>query len=371
MDVNESPLSRNPTESVEIPLPFPQSVWARILYGLFLVVTPILGFLATELFLPEWQDGELISYIILLLSPPASLLFLPLLLYSVVAYVFLLVSPRGFSRQFFVRLGVYAGVLLALHFTILSAIFLFNLPTFSWALPVLWILPFVVAKAFPWAVGNWGTGTVVIALGGLFAAFIGIAAVATSMIWTPFMYLLAGLTIAAPFWIFLMYLRAASWLFTNHETRLDLPRGLGVAAWLAGYGVAWRFAVLKMYELYAALPPQPPADCYIATAAAHGHPRLVRSRLVLRADGTWMRVNPQLQTLKCAELALMATRPRLHRLLRRGYDSLGKPLARRIRNPFAADVAYLCLKPFEWTARGVLRLLLHDIDSIAGSMYTR
>jgi hypothetical protein len=125
-----------------------------------------------------------------------------------------------------------------------------------------------------------------------------------------------------------------------------------------------------MYELYAALPKQPPPDCYIATAAARGHRQVVQSWTVQRTDGTSLRVNAQLQQLKCAELALMAIHPRLHQVLRRIYDGLGKPLARRLQNPFLADMAYLLLKPWECLARFLLKRVIPEIDSISKKMYT-
>jgi hypothetical protein len=180
--------------------------------------------------------------------------------------------------------------------------------------------------------------------------------------------LLMILMIGAPFWSLLISLRAANWLFKNYETRLTLPRGFGLTAWLAAYAAAWRFDILKMYELYAALPTEPP-NCYIATAAARGHPRFVQSWTVQRADGKSMQVNRQLQWLKCAELALVAVHPRLHSLLRRVYDVIGKRLARSIQNPLLADAAYLILKPWEWFAGLVLQTIIPEIDSISKKMY--
>ena len=175
---------------------------------------------------------------------------------------------------------------------------------------------------------------------------------------------------AAPFWSFLLALRAGVWLYKNHETKLTLYRGLGLVAWLGTYAVAWRYDILKMFELYAALPPQPPPDCYIATAAAQGHPRVVGSQTVHRVDGKSMQVNGQLQVLKFAELALLAVNPRWHTALRRIYDVVGKSLARRIHSPFLADIAYLLLKPFEWLARWLLKMIVPDVDALTEKIYT-
>ncbi|HEX5837153.1 MAG TPA: DUF6688 family protein, partial [Anaerolineales bacterium] len=184
----------------------------------------------------------------------------------------------------------------------------------------------------------------------------------------PFVVLI-GLTMAAPFWSFLLALRASIWLIKNHETRFNLTHRLGLTAWLATYVIAWRYNILKMYELYAALPPTPPPDCYIATAAARGHPRVVRSRTVRRADGSTTQVNAQLQRLKCAELALLAVAPCVHSRVRRIYDQAGKDLAHCIQGPYLADLAYLLLIPWEGLAQWVLKLLIPEIDSISRKIY--
>lgn len=99
-----------------------------------------------------------------------------------------------------------------------------------------------------------------------------------------------------------------------------------------------------MYELYAALPPQP-YDCYIATAAAQGHPRFVGSRRINLSKGKQMMVNPQLQRLKFAEPALQAAIPGLHKIVRRIYDVVGKILARKINNPYLVDAIHPCSNP--------------------------
>ena len=124
-----------------------------------------------------------------------------------------------------------------------------------------------------------------------------------------------------------------------------------------------------MYELYAELPPVPP-NCYIATAVAQGHPKFVGSRTVQLADGQSMQVNRQLQIFKCAELALMAVTPQLHKVMRKMYDLIGKPLASKIQHPILADAAYLLLKPFEWMAKFVLRLIIGNAQFDSISIYS-
>ena len=273
--------------------------------------------------------------------------------------------------MYVVRFGVYTAVILALQYSVLAGLFLYNNSWESLYLVTLWILPVFVPKIYRFVVGKLGSKTVNTALLILVTAIFLISAVLMRSPLSPLIFVLVALTIAAPFWSFLLALQASIWLFKNHERKLTGPRGLGIAAWLAGYIAAWRFDILKMYELYAALPPEPPPDCYIATAAAQGHPQFVGSWLVYTADGESMRVNRQLQILKCAELAWMAVQPRSHKTVRRIYDVLGKPLAKRIRNPFLADIAYLMLKPGDWLAWRILRMIIPEIDLISKKMYLR
>lgn len=350
-------------------LPFPRAWWARALYGLFVLVMPILAFWATELFLPEWQDGRLSSYLILLLSPPASWGFFPLLAFSIISYILLLINFARYSQEVVIRLGIYAGILLALQFSILFGLYTFDESPFALILVVVWLLPILVSRVYPWAITKWGRERAIIVIM-ILVIFIFIALVViTTQLFTPLLLLLAALTIASPFWCFLLFLKAAIILLRSHETKFSASHGLALTASLSVYIVAWRFSILKMYELYNALPPQPPPDCYIATAGAQGHPEFVGSEIVWRSDATSLRVNPQLQILKCAELALMAIVPRFHKLLRNFYDGIGKSLARKIHNAYVADLAYLLLKPVEWLARIALKSVLPEIDLIAQKIY--
>jgi hypothetical protein len=367
IDMNLEPVSDQ--REIEVPpdsLPFPLVWWGRVLYSLYVTVLPAFSFWATELLKPEWQTGKLQDYLILLLFPEASLLFFPLLTYSIICYLLLLLVPTRFSGSFIARAGIYTGVLLSLHYSVV--VLLYSLDSYIYIIVPIWISPFIFSWIYRWAVSKWTASKVhkFLFVFIIVVALIGILATRGSV---PFLILVL-LTMAAPFWSFLIALRAAIWLFKNYETKFTLPRGLGLTSWLGAYVVAWRYDIIKMYELYAALPPTPPPDCYIATAAAHGHPQFVHSRTIKRAGGKSMQVNRQLQLLKCAELGLLAIHPRLHKSLRGVYDVLGKWLARRIQNPFIADIAYLLLKPWEWLAGSVLKTIVPEIDMISKKIYT-
>lgn len=366
MSLESTPdLTREETASSKFPV---IGGW-RVLYGLFVIALPSFSFWVIPGLKPEWQSGELDAYLALLLQPEASIFFLALLAYSIICYILLLIHADRFSPFFMVRLGIYTGVFLALQYTILLGLYLFQ-DRYSFLILLLWLFPLYFPKIYRWAARKWGRQSARLGLTVFILIAIVIVAVINREQFFPLFLALIGLVIAAPFWSFLIAGQAALWLYKNHETGLSLSRGLGLTAWLSGYVAAWRYDILKMYELYAQLPTAPP-DCYIATAATHGHAQFVGARTVQRSDGKTMQVNEQLQILKCFELALLAFNPLLHKILRAIYDEVGKSLARKIQNPFLADIAYLLLKPFEWLTGAVLKVIVPEIDSIYKGIYAK
>ena len=180
---------------------------------------------------------------------------------------------------------------------------------------------------------------------------------------------LVSIPTASPLLCFFVMLAWALRLFKAYDTgvmptpRVFIPLG----AWLTGFAAAWACSVYQMLQLYAALPTNPP-DCYIATAAAQGHPGLVGSHPV-RLPGGMLRVNAQLQTLKAAELAILSLAPGFHHPLRAAYDLGGRFLARRLNQPVLADLAYISLKPAEWCARWVMDRLFPRWEEFAARLY--
>lgn len=354
-------------ESVTPPL-FPLSFWRRFLYGAFVIIMPFVDFSFEKFLQPDWQSGKLSDHIALFLSPRASVFFLLLLAYSVISYILFLWNEVHYAEKFIIRFGVYTGVILALQYSILSFMG-FASTTFSgFVLIVACILPFLITGIYAWFTKIWSAKL----FWGIFASILLVVFIGSG-IWMknivgPFFVLLFMLGATAPFWSFLIAGQASLWLLKHHESKYTLLRGLGGIAWASSYIFAMRFNILKMYELYSALPPQPP-DCYIATAAAKGHSRIVGSHEVQLENGKFIRVNKQLQYLKFAELALMAVGPRFHKVLRFIYDVTGRALARKIQNPFFADVAYLLLKPFEWLAVCALKLITPNWNDLASKIY--
>ncbi|PKN94762.1 MAG: hypothetical protein CVU44_02845 [Chloroflexi bacterium HGW-Chloroflexi-6] len=355
----------------EPPRVIPASRFERIVYALAVVALPALAFWGGAYIGPEWQSGEFTAYVTLLLHPKAALFFFPLLAYAVVALCLVLASPQRFATRYPVRFGIYSGVLLALQYMIITAIF----------------MPYSLAAGLGVVVVSWLTKKIYSRLGILAAMlflfimlFIGTALVfrsssdwSLSGIWDIFSasptFSLIILISASPSICFLIMLITSIRLFHGYDAPIVLrSKGItGLLAWLTGYSAAWTYSIYQMFDLYAALPKTPP-DCYIASAAAHGHPGLVGSQPVNLPTGVlW--VNRQLQTLKCAELALLAVAPSLHHPLRRIYDILGCPLARRLTHPLLADLAYLSLKPFELLASALLRLLIPNLDEYSRRLY--
>lgn len=342
---------------------FPVSGGWRLLYGVFVVILPSFSFWAIPGLEPEWQSGKLQDYLALLLQPEASVFFIILLVYSVVCYWLLLIDPERYSSSFAIRFGIYTGVLLALQYSIILYIYLSD-DKYAFTIFLLWLFPLYFTMIEQWAAHKWGKARARLVLIILVFVASAILAVINREEFYPAFLVLVLVVMAAPFWSLLIALQAAIWLAKNHETTLTFPRGLGITAWLAAYAVAWRYDILKMYELYAKLPTEPP-DCYIATAAARGHPGFVHSRRIELSGGTRMMVNRQLQILKCAELAMLVVTPRLHGWIRSIYDLVGKPLARTIRNPLLADAGYLLIKPAEWLAGFILTFIVPEINSIS------
>jgi hypothetical protein len=255
-----------------------------------------------------------------------------------------------------------------------------------WILLGLWVVPFIFLGLYRWlakAIGRKNVNTIVYALLGLilvvfacpivlsnfrFGSSILSAIGGTNSIFL-FMYVLLGIFPAsAPLWSMLIMGQTSYHLIKHYETKFSIAHGVGWVIWLGGFVTAWRLAIVKTLEHYAALPPQPPA-CYIATAAANGHKQIVHSHEVWLEDGKCMHVNEQLRRLKCAELSVLAITPGIHASLRRLYDVLGKWLAARMSNPFIADAAYLLLKPAEWISTLALSLLVPQTKGITDKFY--
>ncbi|MCO6042381.1 hypothetical protein NG895_00535 [Aeoliella sp. ICT_H6.2] len=181
-------------------------------------------------------------------------------------------------------------------------------------------------------------------------------------------YLVASIICAAPLALSAYVWASAEVITANRQRwRISIAGILTIFVWLSVNFAAWRRAVLVAVEEYNRLPTEPPEPCFIITAAAQGHASLVGSRDV----GQSFRVTRQLQLLKALELLLHTTLPSFHRRLRRIYNRVGPAIARRIRFAWLADVVYLTLKPAEWFAWLVVRVVAGVPRPVIRRVYVR
>lgn len=326
-----------------------------------------------------WQSDQLHAYASFLLSGKIPLAFWPFVAYSTVCFGCFLFRRALARRYLVVRLGVYTGILLAMQYCLISGIVVLDVKTILSAGGVLKLLAIAVfgclINAVPLALrwlwrrsmeeegqelGVWSKVVVVL-------IFVGALSLPLCF---PFGVMLT--IISTPFWALTSYVSVARAMTRFHHGRwqFSLREVLAGMTWLAAYLAAWRFAVREALHAYSQLPTSPPSDCYVASAAAHGHARFVGSWTTAGADDNDRGVNLQLKWLKCGEIVWRTTSPRTHRYVRRAYDRWGPVLAARLRNPWLADAAYLSLKPIEWTVRLILCIVLPDAGQLAQRVYS-
>lgn len=358
-------------------------------------VLPALGILSvsSSMGLPTWQSNEFHEFVAFLIVGPAAAVFCIFLLYSIGCLTLALFRPSIAAKSFIVRLGLYTGIILGLHYCLLFGIQLLNIQDAQSSEGIVKIVA-LMASCVVIAIAGWGVWSlgdavrplvekmfrswVSVVLAMLFpvaalaigfalpddqATSIGFLLLVGPMVLafglTPCWYLAANLAMA----VHIVRLRAARFQFQIWQL-------FAWTSWFAAYLAAWRFTVNSALQAYAALPVDPPSsNCYIATAAACGHPRIVGSREVQGAAGATFRANRQLAYLKCGEIALQALSPKLHGNLRLVYDRVGPPLARALRNRWLADVAHLGLKPAEWMTRIALGILAPGSLNVARKLY--
>ncbi len=314
----------------------------------------------------EWQDGKMSTYFDLSFAENVWILFAPLLIYSTVAMCLLLWDADRFSQLWVVRFGIYTGVILAIQFgvqVVLSGDLALGFVIGAVAFVPL-IVGYIGARA---AIGYlWRNRAekrvqkmmLILILPLLVALYYSAAAILIRM--------LCVAVLACPIIAVLTSYRL--WLFVEKEAvGQTVVKVLSFVGWGGLWGAAGVIAINRMLDLYIQLPDSPP-DCYVATASANGHQRLVGAQTIVLADGRQVLISRQLQVLKAGELVLRQSAPQLHRAIRVVYDWIGPKMASRVRGPWLADIGFLFFKPFEWlTAYGLSRFmpdLFEKVDSI-------
>lgn len=95
-------------------------------------------------------------------------------------------------------------------------------------------------------------------------------------------------------------------------------------------------------------------DCFVVSAAAKGHPKLVKSWI---HPNIGKPVNRQWYTFKHFETLISVYFPKIHHILRYVYNRVGPFVAKRIHYTWQADLIYLLLKPLEWLITFIFKLV--------------
>lgn len=308
----------------------------------------------------HWQSGEFYVYVAMLLHWRAAAIFVPSIAFCMLSLSMWVFRPPS-QQRVWVRLGLYTGVLLSFQFLLLILV------ATGWVTFVLapivggtlagltWLLSLAVRQSRRYTILEILVATSLVAIVVAFVRYANFTDPVLELLQGSFIAIL----VAAPVLNFVTYARAARWIYFHASSPREaaLPWWLlGWSTWLGAFAVSWRIAILRMYEEYAKLPTEPP-DCYVSSAAAHGHAKLVRSRQILTTCGA-VRINPQMQRLKFLEFVLQAGLPGTHRILRRVYNRIGPRLAALCAaSRWFADATYLLLLPAEWGAELIRRCL--------------
>lgn len=347
----------------------------RAITFITLLVLPIVSFpLGGELG-PDWQTGNVTDRAVLHLDPDVTIFFGPLIVIAWFAVLASIAFESVMAERRLTRWLVYSSVPLTLQYLVISSIAFVGIPIMVGVVVIgAWALLVVLLRGRHRR-SLTGIGAAIgalLTLGLLASVAVNGASVESSLrpLLVPlFVLILGGPTIcfAAALHRSLRLRRLAAASHSSSRTD-DAATGVGVVGWLAAYGVAWSQAATKAADLYDELPVEQP-NCWVATAAATGHRRIVGSSKATTADGTSFAVNRQLQSLKLAEIVIAEVAPTLHRRLRSSYDGWGRRFATRLSTPLRADLAYVALKPAEWFGRLIATFALEDADAARRRLY--
>jgi hypothetical protein len=310
-----------------------------------------------------WQSGKIGDYVVMLLQWPGFAPFLPLVLYGAISLALWCIRPES-AKYFAIRLGIYSGAIVSTQFmllvmtTTLFATWLAALVAGAILAALVYVVDKLVKRVKRFQIWHILVLTTIVACLSVLLRVLEFDWLELLFL-GPFLFIVAAPTLAP-----LTFVRA-SVSIAEQQPDLTPPRRwpLYVLSLLVGWLVSWRWAVHIMLDEYSKLPTTNP-NCYVSSAAAKGHRRLVGSRENLRNG---LVVNDQMRRLKFLELTLQATSPMMHRLLRQIYNRIGPPLARQCRRSiWLADLSYLLLKPSEWIAMVLQVIAGVDEHRVAG-----
>ena len=308
---------------------------------------------------PEWRDGRPLGWLRVIPGGGSGLAFVPVLAFGWAALGWLCCRPALAARQAWVRVGLIGGVVTALQFCLQQAAAHAGDGITNFWSRFVGIFAGEVVGATVTAAAVVGVGLIGDAAARRHGLVGGITA------WFALLVVLPGAALAAAaglfglealdvlplLWFFgIATLAAGGFLAAAVFAFVVIPRDaspwptatgravlVGLAAWLGAYTASWAAGYALARRKYASLPATEPQGCYVVTAAARG-PAWLTGGFPGR----------QLLRLKAAEHVLADRHPATHWRLRRAYDRLGPPVARRLGHPLAAAAAFVLLKPAEW-----------------------
>lgn len=321
-----------------------------------------------------WQSGQIDVYAGLMLQGWPLAIFLPLMLLSMLCLARLCIWPAS-DQWTVIRVGIFGGAWLSIQFFLLAMLSL-NAATVAMLIAACVVGPLLMGGMFLISLVLPQAKRVTIFQLMLLTTLVAIpVAVLTSL--SGGVEALFGGTLMALFWIcaatpllnLFTYTEIAYSMLAEWRRSRKLEYSL-LGAWIIAWLASIKLAIDATLADYTSLPTTAP-NCYISSAAAHGHPDWVGSRSHLaeleqtgRTKPTFP-VNLQMCRLKFLELCLIVLAPRLAHRLRRLYDRLG-PYAAHLcqRNRWFADFSYLMLKPFEWFAEGLRKCLRIPLGTV-------
>ncbi|MGP1459887.1 MAG: DUF6688 domain-containing protein [Treponema sp.] len=159
--------------------------------------------------------------------------------------------------------------------------------------------------------------------------------------------------------------RASKWYAAAFIAVLPLAVIIDIVLILFGQGAdgpAKAFTMTADWTFSTQMPPPPLAykGHYLCTVAAGGHRAVVKPLRFGIRHGHRIIVNRQLAVANAFEELLQERFFRLHRALRRFYDTHGYPVSCLITTQLRADIVYILMKPAEWFFTCTLYLLCTD-----------
>ena len=326
---------------------------------------------------PDFQSGRLGDKLAFALQLEAMWPVYPLMGFSFFAMSLVLFDEVKYAPSPIVLLGIFSGGLIGswFHFLISSRMPAIELLYFH-LVPIVVVFMIWATQRLSRRVAAQGYSLLRISVA--IALAIDLIATTVSAIYnpnslvpllvllSPLFVMLASVYFATAFGVFsygFVFVRMVTIYHPQHRFSLGTFLLLWFP-WFALFFAAIRFSIVRSLQVYATLPTQP-NKCFVVSAAANGHPFIVRSKRIWITDTESCVINRQLLVFKSFEIAMGVIFPTGHRWFRAIYNRIGPMIASLIVSPYTADLLYILLKPAEWIAETFLSQLFGDDIDLA------